>query len=340
MNIKDLSIEELDVLIREKGLPKYRTDQLLYWLYKKPVESFDDMTNLPKSLREEFDKNFTLWSIKEIETLISQDKTEKKIFLTKDNDVIESVIIPDKERLTLCISTQIGCRMGCKFCLTGYQGFKRNLSPSEILDQILWAKMQGYPITNIVIMGMGEPLDNYHNVKKALKILFHEKGISFSHRRVTLSTVGIIPEIEDLLKSFPQIVLSLSLNAPDSVKRAKIMPVEKIHPFKSVMNIMRKYQKRRKLFTVEYVMLKDFNDSLEDAVKLIETIRSHKLRCKINLIPFNPWPGSPFERPEEKKILEFQNLLIKNNFSVFIRKSRGSDILAACGQLRWKRLNP
>ncbi len=340
MNFKDLSVEELFQWVKTKKLAKYRAEQLLYWLYKRPVETFLRMTNLPLSLRKELEENFQLWSLKEVRSIKSTDGTEKKLFITEDQEFVESVIIPDKNRLTLCISTQIGCRMGCKFCLTGYQGFKRNLRTCEILDQILLVKLQGYPITNIVIMGMGEPLDNFKNTTKALELIFNEKALGFSYRKVTLSTIGIIPELEELLKIFPKLTVSLSLNAPDSAKRAKIMPMEKKYPMKDILNILKRYQKnRRKMFTIEYVLLKDFNDSEGDAEKLAKLLKG--LRCKINLIPFNPWPGSPFNRPEEKTVLKFQEILIEKGFSTFIRKSKGKDILAACGQLRWKQeLNP
>lgn len=340
MNFKELSVEELFNWVKEKGLEKYRAEQLLYWLYKKPAKTFSEMSNLPAALRKELEENFSLFSLKEVETIKSADQTEKKLFITEDGEFVESVIIPDKDRLTLCISTQIGCRMGCRFCLTGYQGFKRNLRTCEILDQILLVKLQGYPITNIVIMGMGEPLDNFENTTKALKLMFDERALGLSYRKVTLSTIGIIPELEELLKTFPKLALSLSLNAPDGEKRAEIMPMEKRYPIKEILAILRKYQKnRRKMFTMEYVLLKGFNDSEDDARKLTGLLKG--LRCKINLIPFNPWPGSPFERPEEERVLRFQEILIEKGYSTFIRKSKGKDILAACGQLRWKKqLNP
>ena len=335
MNIKDVNIEDLKEWAFKHKLEPYRTNQILFWLYKKPVTKFSEMTTLSKDLRKKLESSFELWSLKETEVLTSSDGTKKWLFLTKDGDFVESVLIPDRDRETLCISTQIGCRMGCKFCLTGSQGFKRNLKKSEIIDQILWIKARGFRITNIVIMGMGEPLDNYEETVKALETITDEKLIGISYRKVTLSTVGLLPQLEKLLKEGPRCGISVSVNAPNPEKRAIIMPVEKRHPIKDIISLLKKYQgKTRKMFTIEYVLLKDFNDTKEDAIELSKLLSG--LRCKINLIPFNPWEGAPFEKPSEEKIFSFQNILINRGFSVFIRKSRGSDILAACGQLRWK----
>ena len=336
VSLKNLTYTELERFVLERGWQRYRASQLAAWLYKHLPDSFDDFTNLPKGVRKWLGERFLLYSLEVVERQISTDGTQKFLFRTKDGNFVESVLIPDKDRLTLCISTQVGCRMGCRFCLTGNQGFKRNLSCAEIVDQILVVQKHiPERLTNIVIMGMGEPLDNYENTVKAISIITDPRCVALSYRRVTLSTVGLIPELERLLTRGPRVTLSISLNAPNPSKRAEIMPVERRHPIKRIISLLSRYCKRwRKPPTFEYVLLRGFNDSLEDAAELADLLKD--IRCKINLIPFNPWEDSPFERPLEEDVLAFQEYLINRNFSVFIRKSRGRDILAACGQLRWK----
>ncbi len=336
MNLKDMSVEELREYVSSLGLERYRVQQLLFWLYKRPVDSFADMTNLPKGLRGRFEEEHELFSLSVVDELLSSDGTRKLLFRARDGELVESVLIPDGERLTLCISTQVGCRMGCRFCLTGHQGFRRNLSCAEIVDQVILAqKRSERRITNIVVMGMGEPLDNYENTRKALSLITSPEALSFSYRRVTLSTVGITPKLVELLEEGPRVAVSVSLNAPNPEKRAEIMPVEARYPMKGLIDVLRRYSRKgRKPPTVEYVLLAGFNDSPGDAEELAHLLRG--VRCKINLIPFNPWDGCPYGRPSDEAVLEFQNRLIARNFSVFIRKSRGADILAACGQLRWR----
>ncbi len=338
MNLKDYTTEELKSLLVEMGFEGYRATQLLQWLYKRPVDSFYEMTNLPMDLRRKLDSSFSLYSLSIVDVVVSADGTRKYLFRTEDEELVESVLIPDRDRNTLCISTQVGCRMGCKFCLTGHQGFRRNLRPSEILDQVIIVQKQVYKLTNIVIMGMGEPLDNFENTLKALNIMTDKQAMGMSPRRITLSTVGIMPELKMLLEKGPPVVVSCSLNAPDRKKRMKIMPVEKRHPMREAVGLLKQHsRKTRKPPTFEYVLLGGFNDSADDALKLANLLKGS--RCKVNLIPFNPWDGSDFERPSEDRILAFQNILRDNGILTFIRKSRGSDILAACGQLRWRHTN-
>ena len=336
MNLRNLTPDELEAFVRSEGLERYRAKQLLYWLYKRPVDSFMDMTNLPKDLRREFEERFELFSLELHQELVSSDGTRKLLFRTKDGDFVESVLIPDGDRLTLCVSTQIGCRMGCRFCLTGHQGFRRNLSCAEIVEQFVLAqRLSERRITNIVIMGMGEPLDNFENTKRALVLFTHPDALAVSYRRVTLSTVGIIPKLVELLDRGPKVAVSLSLNAPDPEKRKVIMPIEDRYPMMELLQVLRERASRgRKPPTMEYVLLRGFNDAPEDAEKLVKLLRG--MRCKVNLIPFNPWEGCGFDRPDEASVLEFQRVLIDAGFSAFVRKSRGSDILAACGQLRWR----
>lgn len=337
INIKNLTIDELANWLSSVNAEKYRVYQISDWLYKKNVDSFMEMTNIPKSLKELLEDNFSIRALSHLGTEVSKDGTKKFIFKTlRDGEIVETVLIPNENKLTICISTQIGCRMGCKFCLTGHDGFKRNLDTSEIIDQVLMVeKIENVKPTNIVIMGMGEPLDNWENVKKTLIKLTNEKECNFSTRRITLSTVGIIPTLLNLLKEFPQLPLAVSLNAGTTETRLNIMPIEKIHPMKEVVKIIKENKKpTRKAVTFEYVIIKDVNDSIEEAEEVAKLLRG--IKCKINIIPLNEWPGLPLRRPDEKTITRFQEKLIEKGFSVFIRKSRGQDISGACGQLRWK----
>ncbi len=336
MNLRNLNVEELIRFVSQKGWERYRAKQLLSWLYKRPVDSFCDITNLPKEARKELAEECELYSLSFLDKLVSRDGTVKFVFKTADGDLVESVAIPDEDRLTLCISTQIGCRMGCAFCLTGFQGFKRNLSSAEIVEQVILAqKLLGRPITNIVVMGMGEPLDNMDNTLKALSLMTHRDAMGLSPRRIVVSTVGLLPQLEHFLKEAPRVALSVSLNAPSPEKRRAIMPVEKATGMLELVEFLAEaYKNRRKPVTFEYVMLKGFNDAIEDARHLAKLLKKFK-RCKVNLIPFNPWPGAPFERPDAETVLSFQKVLIESGIPTFIRKSRGADILAACGQLRW-----
>ena len=336
MNLKNLNVEELIRFVSQKGWERYRAKQLLSWLYKRPVDSFCDMTNLPKEARKELAEECELYSLSFLDKLVSRDGTVKLVFKTADGDLVESVAIPDEDRLTLCISTQIGCRMGCAFCLTGFQGFKRNLSCAEIVEQVILAqKLLGRPITNIVVMGMGEPLDNLDNTLKALSLMTHRDAMGLSPRRIVVSTVGLLPQLERFLKEAPKVAVSVSLNASSSEKRRIIMPAERATGMLEIVDFLAEaYKNRRKPITFEYVMLKGFNDAVEDARRLVKLLKRLK-RCKVNLIPFNPWPGAPFERPDAETVLSFQKVLIESGIPTFIRKSRGADILAACGQLRW-----
>ncbi len=335
-NIKDLSLEELREYLNKGKYENYRVYQILDWVYKKSVKSFDHMTNIPKNLRELLKKEFDLISLEIMDKIESIDGTTKIIYRAKDGEIVESVLIPNREKLTLCISTQIGCKMGCKFCFTGSQGFKRNLTVAEIIDQFLIVVQEfGLKPTNIVMMGMGEPLDNWNNVREALIKLTDQRYCNFSKRRITLSTVGIIPKLRELIDEFPDLPIAISLNAGTGKTRREIMPIEKIYPMDEVLEILKERERSRKIITIEYVVIKGINDSDSEIEGLINLIRKKRIRCKVNLIPFNEWPGSEFCSPDYDRILEIQNKLINNNISTFIRKSKGKDILAACGQLRW-----
>jgi len=332
LNLKIYSQSEIEKIIESESLPAYRGKQLLHWIYKKFATSIDEITEWTKSLRESFSKKYYIGNIKLIDRRLSKDSTEKFLWELEDKEKIESVLIPDRERLTLCISSQVGCTLKCRFCLTGKIGFKRNLHAWEIVDQFIQAsKLINKKITNIVFMGMGEPLLNFENVVEALWRF--KNLIEFSPRRITLSTAGIIPALKELPYKAPPIKLAVSLNATDEKTRSFLMPINKKYPLLELLKTLIEYPlKPRQRITFEYVMIKGVNSTEKDALRLTQILRG--IPSKINLIPFNPWEGCEFEKPDEGEILKFQEILISKGYSAFIRKSKGTDILAACGQLK------
>lgn len=340
INIKSLSPEELRSRLAEKGLKKYRADQILKWVYSHYASSFEDMTNIAKAERSLLASFFFISSPKIIRTEVSGDGTRKFLFELEDKHTIESVLIPDEDRQTLCISSQVGCQQACRFCLTGSGGFERNLKSYEISDQVAAVqrilKEEGTRgVTNIVLMGMGEPLANFDEVVKALTLITSENGLGFSPRRVTVSTDGLVPEIEKLGKSGVKVNLAVSLNATTDDVRDRIMPVNRRYPIKVLLAACKRFPlEPRRRITFEYVMLKGVNDSVEDAERLAKLLRG--VKCKVNLIPFNPFPGSEFKRPDDSAVRRFQKVLLDHHYTAPVRESRGRDISAACGQLREK----
>jgi 23S rRNA (adenine2503-C2)-methyltransferase len=335
-NIKDLSKEELQQWLAARGEPSYRGGQIWRWLYQKGVVSFGAMSNLSGSLREALENEFALSRLKVVRESRSQDGTLKFLFGLADQWNIESVLIPEERRLTLCISTQAGCALGCAFCATAQMGLKRNLKASEIIDQVLEARRALDPahrITHIVLMGMGEPLANYTQTTRALDVLMDgASGIGISARRITLSTVGLVPQIKKLMQE-TNVNLAISLHATTDELRSQMMPVNRRYPLAEVMECARSLPipKRRRI-TFEYVLLKGVNDSVADARRLSQLLRG--VRSKINLIPFNPHPGSSFARPGWDEITRFQGILVELGHQVNVRVPRGADIQAACGQLQ------
>ncbi len=333
IDIKSLSKDDVESFIKDAGLPSFRSRQILHWIYERYAQSLEEMTELSKKLREELAERAYISNLTLLNRLTSHDGTEKFLFGLEDGETIESVLIPDEERLTLCISSQVGCAMGCVFCLTGKSGLKRNLGPHEIIDQVISVNRMILPrrITNIVLMGMGEPLANFDNVVEALRRMTGVMVIS--PRRITLSTAGIVPRIAELGQLGLKVNLAISLNATTDSVRDVIMPINKTYPIKAVLDTCRKLplQQTRKI-TFEYVMLKDINDSTADAKRLVRLL--HGLQSKINLIPFNPYSDCEYERPDDIAVLLFQEILAKAEVTVIIRKSKGRDILAACGQLK------
>ena len=335
-DLRNLNLSELEDFVLKLGLQKYRGRQLFHWVYGKCADSFDVMTDLSKEIRELLSQKAYISKLIEIRKQVSSDGTEKFLFELEDGHRVESVLIPEEERLTLCISTQVGCGMGCAFCLTGKGGLARNLKTSEIVNQVL-SVQKGLPagkhLTNIVIMGMGEPLSNYNNVAKAIEILNNPLGPALGARRITLSTAGLVPGIEKLGESNLNINLAISLNASTDEQRNLVMPINKKYPLKKLIEACREFPLRKgRMLSFEYVLLDGVNNSPEDAGRVAKLLKG--IRCKVNLIPFNEFPGAQYKRPSEESVLRFQEILTGHNYSVFIRKSRGADILAACGQLR------
>ncbi len=339
LNIRDLSLEEIESLISRLGKEKYRARQIMKWAYSGGAQSFEEMTTLSKSFRSQL-KELACISLPEmVKVQQSSDGTKKILFQLEDGLFIESVLIPGKNHWTACISTQAGCRMGCRFCLTARQGFRRNLRPWEITGQMTMLQLfqpEGSEVKSIVMMGMGEPLANYKNTLKALQILTSDYGLGFSNRRITLSTSGLAPMIEQLGRDIC-INLAVSLNAPDDATRSRLMPVNRRYPLDRLLRACRDYpMPGRRMLTFEYILIEGVNASPAHAETLCRLLKD--IRCKLNLIPFNEFPGSPFKSPSEETVLAFQEILVKHHYTAIIRKSRGRDILAACGQLSGKAL--
>ena len=321
--------------LAEWGVEPYRAPQVLNWIYHYQVERIDEMTNLSKDLRKRLAQQFYIELPKIAEKTTSKDGTIKYLFDLTDGSQVESVWMPDKNRNTLCISTQVGCRLACSFCLTGTLGLKGNLSTSEIVGQYM-AINRELPkedqITNIVFMGMGEPLDNYDAVCEALRLMTSPQAMRISNRRITLSTAGLVDKIEQFKSEGLHVNLAISLNATEDSTRNEIMPINRKYPIRVLLDCLKSYPlKPTRRITFEYVLLKGINDTLDDAKRLAKLL--HGIPSKVNLIPFNGFAESDYQPPAEATILAFQKYLLSKNYSVFIRRNRGTDILGACGQL-------
>ena len=333
--------------------PKFRKKQIFDWIYKKYVENFDDMKNLPKELKENLKKEFIINPLKILNHEIASDGTEKFLFRLNDGHTIETVLLKMKEgqideegntikedKYTVCVSAQVGCKVGCSFCLTAKGGFVRNLTPAEIVAQVwMMKKIKNFNPTkalNVVYMGMGEPLDNYENMVKAIKIISNENALHISPRRQTLSTSGIAPKIEKLAQENLGINLAISLHAVDDKLREELIPMNKAYNIKSVIEAVKKFPAGRKKVLFEYLVIKDVNDDEESANKLVKLLNG--IKAKVNLIYFNPYPGTNYKRPTPQSMENFKALLNKKGVICTIRESKGIDISAACGQLREKEL--
>ena len=341
-NLLGLSKNELKTILFENNLPKFRADQIWYWIYRSGTIDFDLMTNISKNLRVELSNKFYIWRPKISSVQKSDDGTIKWLLKLSDGNEIETVWIPDGERGTLCISSQVGCTLTCKFCHTGTQRLVRNLSSAEIVGQVMLAmdEIKDWPsasenrlLTSIVLMGMGEPLYNYDNVKKAINIIMDHSGISLSRRRITLSTSGIVPEIQKCGEELG-VNLAISLHATNDTLRNELVPINKKYDIKQLLDAVRSYAtiSNSRRVTWEYVMLKGVNDTIEDAKSLVNLIKG--IPSKINLIPFNEWPCSPYECSTSQNIKNFAKIVMKAGYASPIRTPRGRDVMAACGQLK------
>jgi 23S rRNA (adenine2503-C2)-methyltransferase len=337
VDLKAMDAGETEAWISGLGVSAYRSRQIRQWLFQKLSASFQDMTNLPKSFRTMLEESALIDPIDLIKTEESRDGTRKYLFRLKDGHTIESVLIPERDHATLCISSQAGCAMNCVFCLTGKQGLKRDLSPSEIIEQIILVRRtMNHPdkLTNIVFMGMGEPLANYDAVLRALKNIISEEGMNFSHRKVTLSTCGLIPQIKKLGQDIT-VNLAVSLNAADDETRSRLMPVNRTYPLDRLISACRDFPlPNRRMITFEYILVKGVNDGDDDAYRVAGLLSG--IRAKINLISLNPHPRLNLTPPSSERVLRFQDILVNRQFTAIIRKSKGRDISAACGQLSGK----
>jgi 23S rRNA (adenine2503-C2)-methyltransferase len=341
--IKNYTLPDLEAWVESIGEARFRARQLFRQIYNRHIRSWDECSDLSKMFRAQLEFGTHLNASKIVEKQEASDDTTKYLMGLHDGQFIETVLIPDPPRCTLCISSQVGCSFQCKFCLTGTLGFKRNLSTAEIIDQVCQVQHdQGARrrITNIVFMGMGEPLANYTSVLQAIRILIDPNGLAFSHRRITLSTAGLIPQLRRLGKESP-VNLAISLHAPDDALRSELMPINRKYPLPELLAACREYPlPPRKRITFEYVLLDGVNDSPKQARELVSVL--HGVRAKVNLIPFSPATfefRSGYRRPSEERILAFQDVLLRAQLTAIIRQSRGADISAACGQLVAKSSN-
>jgi len=338
-NIRHLSRADLEAYMNEIGEKKFRAGQVYEWLWQKPVRQIDDMTNISKGLREKLSTDFVLPSITVDHTQHSEDGTFKLRFRTHDGHYVEGVLIPTVSgRYTACVSSQIGCSLSCRFCATGYMERKRNLEFDEIYDEVvllnqLCDKEYGKKLSNIVFMGMGEPLLNYKNVLRSIERITAEDGLAMSPRRITVSTAGVAKMIRQLGDDKVKFKLALSLHAANDMKRHEIMPINDTNNIKSLVEALNYFYKQTKNeITFEYILFKDFNDSLQDADELIKIYRQVPADL-VNLIEYNPIDAASFEKPNEDKVEAFMYYLSKHNVNARLRRSRGKDIDAACGQL-------
>jgi len=333
VDIKNLPLHDLEAFISGQGKERYRAKQIFKWLYQKDAVSFAEMTNLSREFREELERTACISNLEPEVVEVSGDGTKKFLFRLADGNAVESVLIPDEDRTTLCISSQVGCAMGCEFCLTGTFKLTRNLTTAEIVNQVCAVKRQD-SVRNIVFMGMGEPLANLPNVIPALKILTDPDGMQFSTRKVTVSTAGLVPEMAELGREVV-INLAVSFNATTDEVRDRIMPINRRYPLQELLAACKAFPlPSRRWITVEYVMIRDINDSIEDAKRLVRMV-SH-FPSKVNLIPFNEHEGCAFRQPAQESIDRFHKFLLDKHVTVITRASRGGDISAACGQLKGK----
>ena len=334
-NILEFDRGQLISWLEDRQIKPYRADQILKWVYLRQADRFDRMTDIAKDIRALLQDDFTIDRLQMENVQTSQDGSRKYLFQLKDGKRIESVLIPERDHYTLCISSQVGCAQGCRFCLTARGGLQRNLSKAEIVSQVRDVQNElddSVPLSNLVFMGMGEPLANYKNLVCAIGVITDSRlGLGFAGRRVTVSTAGVAPRLASLGRD-TKVNLAVSLNAADNLTRDRLMPINRKYPIEKLLKACRQFPLTGgRRITFEYVLLKNVNDSEKDAGRLAELLRP--IKSKINLIPFNSHAGCRYQRPDEDAILRFQKILIDKNYTVIIRRSKGQDISAACGQL-------
>jgi 23S rRNA (adenine2503-C2)-methyltransferase len=342
-DIRKLSLEDISSFLVSKGEKAFRAKQIYAWLWQKSAHSFDAMTNLSLKLREMLKEHFVITALTVDQQQISNDQTIKSTFKLHDNHIIEGVLIPANDRMTACVSSQVGCSLTCKFCATGYMARKRNLEPGEIYDQVVAIAQQAednyqQPLTNIVYMGMGEPLLNYTNMMKSIEHITSPEGLNMSPKRITVSTAGIAKMIRKLGDDEVKFNLALSLHAANDEKRNEIMPINESNTLVALRDALKYYfQKTKNRVTYEYIVFHNFNDSLQDAEELYRFTRH--LPCKVNIIEYNPIAEADFVNTKEDKLDKFAKYLENKGVVVNVRRSRGKDIDAACGQLAIKEEN-
>jgi 23S rRNA (adenine2503-C2)-methyltransferase len=339
IDLRDLQLQDMVTMLAEEGEPAFRATQLCQWIYKRQATSLQHMTDLPEALRQRLQARLYVSTLALVRRQQSADGTEKLLFRLEDGNQIETVLIPADDKRTICVSTQVGCAIGCRFCLTAQGGLVRSLRPAEIVSQVLYFQTPGKTplrdFTNIVFMGMGEPLDNLRGTVQALRILTADWGVGIAPRRITVSTSGLVRRLEAFGREDLKVNLAVSLNATTDAVRTQIMPINKAYPIDTLLAACRAFPlAQRQRITFEYVLLRDVNDTLADARRLVKLM--HGLRCKLNLLPFNEIPGVPYRRPNDETVQQFQHYLLQHGISAFVRQSRGRDISAACGQLRFE----
>lgn len=336
-DLRDLRRDEIASLLIAHGEPDFRARQVCQWVYKRQAAGVREMTDLPEALRQGLQETLYVSALTLLHEQRSEDGTEKLLFAAEDGNRIETVLIPRGDKRTICVSTQVGCALGCRFCLTAQGGLVRSLRPAEIVGQVLHFQQPGRApardFTNIVFMGMGEPLDNFRGTVQAVRILTADWGLGISPRRITVSTSGLARRLEAFGRENLKVNIAVSLNATTDAVRSRIMPINKAYPIDRLLQACREFPLSvRRRITFEYVLLRDVNDSLADARRLVKLLGG--LRCKVNLLPFNEIPETPYRRPADDTVQRFWTWLVEHGVSASVRKSRGRDISAACGQLR------
>lgn len=338
-NIKDYDLEDLKKEFTEMNEKPFRAEQVFKWIYESKVTSFDEMTNLSLELREKLKENYTMCNFKILRKQESSDGTKKYLFDILDGNAIESVLMSYHHGYTICVSSQVGCKMGCKFCASTGINFVRSLTSGEIVEQILAVERDNnIRISNVVFMGIGEPLDNYENVVNAIRIINNPKGINIGARHISVSTSGLVPKIYKLAEENIQCTLSISLHATTNEKRSSMMPVNNRYPIEELLQACRDYiEKTNRRISFEYALAKDNNDNLDDAKELVKLLKG--MLCHVNLIPINKIENGTYSKSSNENIMKFRDYLNAHGIVATIRRELGSDIDAACGQLRRKNLN-